>query len=140
MIIDDDEADYESVAKKLNFASNQDEDESMADGDGQFVEDEELDSALQANESSDSPSEDEAADDEDKPVKLSILAEKLPDPMPTGHQGTWVCDQQDCDFIARGGGEDELDDCIAAHLQEHEQLVDKMQLAVTESRGMLPIK
>ncbi|KAJ4145813.1 hypothetical protein LMH87_004646 [Akanthomyces muscarius] len=139
IIDDDDEADVESVAKKLNFASNQDGDESMADADKQFMEDEELDSALQVNESSDSPSEDESADDEDEPVKLSIFAEKLPDPMPTGYQGTWVCDQQDCDFIARGGGEDELDDCIAAHLQEHEQLVDRMQLAVTESRGMLPI-
>ncbi|OAR03791.1 hypothetical protein LLEC1_04660 [Akanthomyces lecanii] len=139
MIIDDDETDAESVAKKLNFASNQDGDDSMTDADHQIPEVEELDSALQVNESSESPSEDEAADDEDKPVKLSILAEKLPDVMPTGYQGAWVCDQPDCDFIARGGGEDELDDCIAAHLQEHEQLVDRMQLAVTESRGMLPI-
>lgn len=133
----DDETDTESVAKKLNFSSDQDGDETMGDADNQV---EDLDSVLQINDASDSSSENEVEDDEVKPIKLNILAEKLPDPMPTGYQGTWVCDQQDCDFIARGGGEDELDDIISAHLQEHEQLVDRMQLAVTESRGLLPIK
>ncbi|KAJ3495192.1 hypothetical protein NLG97_g3570 [Lecanicillium saksenae] len=140
MIADDDDTDTESVAKKLNFLSDQDGDEAMADIDNQNSQDEAIfDETLQVNESSDLSSEDEVEDDEDRPVKLSILAEKLPDPMPTGYQGTWVCDQQDCDFIARGGQEDELDDLISAHLQEHEQLVDRMQLAVNESRGLLPI-
>ncbi|KAJ6789030.1 hypothetical protein PWT90_07829 [Aphanocladium album] len=139
-IFDDDQDDSESVAKKLNFLSEHDADETMTDIDNQNSQDEAVfEDALQVNESSDSSSEDEAEDDEDRPVKLSILAEKLPDPMPTGYQGTWVCDQQDCDFIARGGEEDELDDLISAHLQEHEQLVDRMQLAVNESRGLLPI-
>ncbi len=141
MILDDDEdEDAESVAKKLNFGSDQDNDETMADTGDQNLQDEEFDGALLVNESSDASSEDEVADEEDEPIKLSILAEKLPDPMPTGYQGTWVCDQPDCDFIARGGGEDELDDRISAHLEEHEQLVDRMKLAVTESRGLLPIE
>lgn len=132
--LDGDDTDTESAAKRLNFSSDQDGDETMGD-----AKSEELDSILQINDSSDASSENEDIDDETKPVKLGILAEKLPDPMPTGYQGTWVCDQPDCDFIARGGGEDELDDRISAHLQEHEQLVDRMQLAVAESRGLLPI-
>lgn len=101
---------------------------------------EDVDSGLQLDNSSDSSSEEEMLDDEDKPVRLSILAEKLPDTMPTGYQGTWVCEQDDCDFIARGGDHEDLENRIAAHLYEHEQLVDKMQLAVAESRGLLPIK
>ncbi|KAM3504090.1 hypothetical protein MY11210_008477 [Beauveria gryllotalpidicola] len=137
--IEEDETDNETVAKKLNFLSDQEGDETMADASNLTSQEEEPDSALQAKDSSDSSSERETTDDQDKPAQLTILAEKLPDPMPTGYQGTWVCDQQDCGFIARGGGEDELDDRIAAHLQEHEQLIDRMQLAVSESRGLLPI-
>ncbi|OAA37725.1 hypothetical protein BBO_07433 [Beauveria brongniartii RCEF 3172] len=139
IFIDDDETDNETVAKKLNFSSDQEGDETMADASILSSQEEELDSALQAKDSSDSSSEREMTDDQDKPAQLTILAEKLPDPMPTGFQGAWACDQQDCDFIARGGGDDELDNRIAAHLQEHEQLVDRMQLAVSESRGLLPI-
>lgn len=139
----DDETDTESVAKKLNFQSDHDGDgddgdDSMVDIQNQISQ--EFDSGLELNASSDSSSEDENTDEEDKPVKLSILAEKLPDQMPTGYQGTWICDQPDCDFIARGGEDDELDDRISAHLHEHERLVDKMQLALNESRGLLPIK
>ncbi|OAA54222.1 hypothetical protein ISF_08449 [Cordyceps fumosorosea ARSEF 2679] len=135
----DDETDTEPVAKKLNFRSDQDGDETMGDVEGFESGDEEVDGALQVGDSLDSSSEHEAIDDEDRFVNLTILAEKMPDPMPTGYQGTWACDQLDCDFIARGGGEDELDDRISAHLREHEQLVDRMQLAVSESRGLLPI-
>ncbi|TQV92172.1 hypothetical protein V2A60_004467 [Cordyceps javanica] len=137
-IVDDDETDTESVAKKLNL-SDQEGDENMDDAGNQGFEEEEPDSILGVLDSSDSSSDHEILDDEAKPAKLSILAEKLPDPMPTGYHGTWVCDQQDCDFIARGGEEADLDERISAHLQEHEQLVDKMQLAVAESRGLLPI-
>ncbi|KAM3466024.1 hypothetical protein MY5147_005148 [Beauveria neobassiana] len=139
IFMDEDETDNETVAKKLNFSSDQEGDETMADASISTSQEDELDSALQARDSSDSPSEHETTDDQDKPAQLTVLAEKLPDPMPTGFQGAWTCDQQDCDFIVRGCGDDELDDRIAAHLQEHEQLVDRMQLAVSESRGLLPI-
>lgn len=136
-IVDDDESETESVAKKHQFSSHNDGDEAMADAgddEGEFYDE------FPTNISSDSSSEDEILDNEEHAHQLTILAEKLPDSMPVGYQGTWVCEQQDCGFIARGGDHDELDARISAHLQEHEQLVDKMKLAVVESRGHLPIK
>lgn len=138
---DEDDTQDESVSKKLQFPFDEDGDETMGEPGNQSAVAEELDTILHAGDSSDSSSaEEDDLDDENKPTRLSILAEKLPDPMPTGYQGTWVCDQQDCDFIARGGDDDELESRISAHLEEHEQLVDRMQLAVAESRGLLPIK
>lgn len=140
-LVEDDESETESVAKKHQFSSHHDGDEAMADaGDDQSSVEEEFNDDFPINISSDWSNEDEILDNEEHAHKLTILAEKLPDSMPVGYQGTWVCEQQDCGFIARGGDHDELEDRISAHLQEHEQFVDKMKLAVTESRGHLPIK
>ncbi|UNI18935.1 hypothetical protein JDV02_005164 [Purpureocillium takamizusanense] len=68
-----------------------------------------------------------------EPIPLVIRAEKIPSTVPHGPEGTWLCDQDGCDYIVRGG-----DDCqtrIRDHFRDHEQQLERVSLAVTESRG-----
>ena len=75
----------------------------------------------------------------EEPIPIVIRAEKIPSTMPKGPHDTWLCDQEGCDYIVRGG-----DDCqarIQDHFRDHEQQLQRVSLAVTESRGgHLPIK
>ncbi|QUC18546.1 uncharacterized protein UV8b_02787 [Ustilaginoidea virens] len=75
-----------------------------------------------------------------EPIKLVIRAERLPETSPRGPHDTWTCDQEGCDYIVRGGDEDECQARIRQHFRDHEQQLARVNLAVTEgSRGHLPI-
>ncbi|KAI9149224.1 hypothetical protein HJFPF1_11273 [Paramyrothecium foliicola] len=79
-------------------------------------------------------------DDSDKePIRLVIQAERLPSTIPLGPNGTWTCEEEECDYIVRGGDEAHCQARIRDHFHEHERAA-RLNLAVTESRGHLPIK
>lgn len=114
--IDDSESDSGSGAKKSHFF--QDEDESMED-------------AGDANSNHEG----------DGTVQIVIQADKLPSTTPQGLHGTWTCDQEDCDYIVRGGDSAECEARIQRHFQDHERRMELVQLAMTEgNRGHVQIK
>ncbi|KAF4512918.1 hypothetical protein G6O67_000247 [Ophiocordyceps sinensis] len=85
---------------------------------------------------SDSP---QSASHQETPIKIVIRAERVPSSTPQGPDNTWTCDQEGCDYIVRGGDDDECQARIRAHFDDHEQQLERVSLAVTESRGHLPI-
>lgn len=86
----------------------------------------------------DSSRGDDEADEE--PIKIVIRADKIPSTVPHGPSETWTCDQEDCDYVVRGGDEEQCQERIRKHFEEHEAQMDRVNLAMTESRGHLPIK
>ncbi|KJZ74198.1 hypothetical protein HIM_06429 [Hirsutella minnesotensis 3608] len=74
------------------------------------------------------------------PIKIVIRAERIPSSTPKGPDETWTCDQDGCSYIVRGGDEAECQARIREHFQDHEQHLERVSLAVTESRGHMPIK
>ncbi|RYP42422.1 hypothetical protein DL767_000344 [Monosporascus sp. MG133] len=95
-----------------------------------------------------------AEDDEEvKPgsallTRLVICAEKLPSTTPKGPNQTWTCGEPDCGYVVRGADEDEGQNLISAHYEEHEReardeaeeaALKRVNLAVQESGGHLPI-
>lgn len=91
----------------------------------------------------------EVADDNDdntthepeNAVRIVIQAEKMPSSVPRGHHGAWTCEHDDCDYIVRGGDEEECQARISAHFEHHEQQAERVQLAITEgTRGHNQIK
>ncbi|PHH70950.1 hypothetical protein CDD82_6823 [Ophiocordyceps australis] len=77
---------------------------------------------------------------EEEAVRLVIRAEKLPSPTPKGPDGAWACDQDGCDYVVRGADETDIHAQIQAHFGDHEQQLERLSLAMTESRGHMPIK
>lgn len=73
-------------------------------------------------------------------IKVFIRAEKMPSTVPKGPDNTWTCDQEGCDHIVRGGDEDQVQARILEHFNYHEQQAKRLSLALSESRGQLPIK
>ncbi|RYP48045.1 hypothetical protein DL768_005967 [Monosporascus sp. mg162] len=92
-------------------------------------------------------------DEEAKPgtapvTRLVIRAEKLPSTTPKGPNQTWTCGEPDCGYVVRGADEDEGQNLISAHYEEHEReardeaeeaALKRVNLAVQESGGHLPI-
>lgn len=76
----------------------------------------------------------------EEPIKILIRAEKIPSTVPQGPDDAWTCDQDGCNYIVRGGDDDECQARIREHFHDHEQEIERVSLAVTESRGHLPIK
>ncbi|KAK7432770.1 hypothetical protein QQZ08_000631 [Neonectria magnoliae] len=74
------------------------------------------------------------------PVKIIIRADKIPSTVAHGPHETWTCDEEDCGYVVRGGDEEECQKRIKDHFQEHEEQVKRVNLAMSESRGQLPIK
>ncbi|KAK3326319.1 hypothetical protein B0H66DRAFT_617285 [Apodospora peruviana] len=74
-------------------------------------------------------------------VRIVVHAEKLPTMSPVGPNGTWTCDQDQCGFVVRSAEEMAGQERIHEHFRWHESQVEKINLAVTESRGGdMPIK
>ncbi|KAK7421791.1 hypothetical protein QQX98_002006 [Neonectria punicea] len=73
------------------------------------------------------------------PVKIIIRADKIPSTVAHGPHETWTCDEEDCGYVVRGGDEKECQKRIRDHFQEHEEQVKRVNLAMSESRGQLPI-
>jgi hypothetical protein len=105
-----------------------------------------------AGESATSDAASPEADDEDPDdlvppppkdaVRVVVHAEKLPSMSPSGPNGTWVCDQEDCGYVVRAAEEAAGKRLVQQHFQDHEARTQKMSLAVTEAerRGRMPIK
>lgn len=120
------------------------------------TEDEEMDDDDAAS-SDDSDSEDATLEEENQadihanPVetqlpapegtsRIVVVAERLPTISPTGPSGTWVCDREDCEFIVRAADEPAGRELIRQHFEDHEAQAAKINLAMKESRGHMPIK
>ncbi len=73
-------------------------------------------------------------------VRVVIHAERIPTSSPSGPDGTWTCDQEGCTYVVRSAGEHEAQELIQAHFRDHTAQAEKINLAVKESRGHMPIK
>ncbi|KAM4056177.1 defective in methylation-7 protein [Hirsutella rhossiliensis] len=87
----------------------------------------------------DTPDSGRPALHQETPIKIVIRAEKIPSTTPQGPDNTWTCDQEGCGYIVRGGDDEECQARIREHFDDHEQQLERVSLAVTESRGHLPI-
>lgn len=85
-------------------------------------------------------SEGSEEDADNEPIKIVLRADKIPSTLPHGPDETWVCDQYGCDYVVRGGDEIKCKERIATHFKEHESQMQRVNLALTESRGQLPVK
>ncbi|KAI1026294.1 hypothetical protein LB504_011315 [Fusarium proliferatum] len=87
-------------------------------------------------------SEDEDAQETSEgPVKIYLRADNIPTTVPRGPGETWVCEEEDCGYVVRGGDIQNCRDRIRRHFNEHEQQMDRVNLARTEAtRGHLPVK
>ena len=85
-------------------------------------------------------SDENEEEDDAEPIEIIIRADKMPSTVPHGPDGTWVCDQEDCDYVVRGGDATECQERIRDHFEEHNAQMQRVNLALTESRGHLPIK
>jgi hypothetical protein len=75
------------------------------------------------------------------PIRLVIRADKIPSTVPRGPDNAWTCDEEDCDYMVRGGDEEDCKARISEHFHAHEQQHNRVQLAMTEgTRGHLPVK
>ncbi|PHH65011.1 hypothetical protein CDD81_3648 [Ophiocordyceps australis] len=95
--------------------------------------------AVDADVSPSRPADGPAEVPEEEAVRLVIRAEKLPSPTPKGPDGAWACDQDGCDYVVRGADEADIHAQIQAHFSDHEQQLERLSLAMTESRGHMPI-
>ncbi|CAG9943335.1 unnamed protein product [Clonostachys rosea f. rosea IK726] len=74
------------------------------------------------------------------PIRLVIRADKIPSTVPRGPDNAWTCDEEDCDYMVRGGDEEDCKARISEHFHAHEQQHNRVQLAMTEgTRGHLPV-
>ncbi|EKJ75631.1 hypothetical protein FPSE_04132 [Fusarium pseudograminearum CS3096] len=87
-------------------------------------------------------SEDERApSSSEELVKIFLRADNIPTTVPRGPDETWVCEENDCGYIVRGGDVQDCGERIRQHFNEHEQQMNRVSLAMTEgSRGHLPVK
>ena len=73
-------------------------------------------------------------------VRVVVHAEPLPATSPSGPDGTWTCGEENCTYVVRSADEQDAQELIQAHFRDHEAQAEKINLAVTESRGHMPIK
>ncbi|KAK4148076.1 uncharacterized protein C8A04DRAFT_8602 [Dichotomopilus funicola] len=73
-------------------------------------------------------------------VRVVVHAERVPTSSPKGADGTWTCEQEGCTYVVRSADEHDSQEVIQAHFRDHEAQADKINLAVKESRGHMPIK
>jgi len=92
-------------------------------------------------------SDESSVDSTDSPAafKAVVRAENIPTTIPKGPNGTWVCDEDDCDFVERNPESEDGRERIHQHMQdihyqESEDQVERISLAVTEGgKNRLPI-
>ncbi|KAG9250874.1 uncharacterized protein F5Z01DRAFT_693436 [Emericellopsis atlantica] len=75
--------------------------------------------------------EDEEEDGEAQ-IKLVVRADRIPSTTPRGPDGTWTCDEENCNYIIRGGDAEDCKERIQQHLATHEQEAERVQLAMVE--------
>ena len=73
-------------------------------------------------------------------ITLKMVAEALPTLSPSGPNGTWACDREDCAFVVRAAARDEGQARIRAHFGEHAERLEREALARQEAaQRRLPI-
>ncbi|KAK3897556.1 hypothetical protein C8A05DRAFT_38890 [Staphylotrichum tortipilum] len=72
-------------------------------------------------------------------VRVVVVAERLPTTSPKGPDGTWTCDQEGCTYVVRAAREKEAQELVEAHFRDHKEQAAKINLALKESRGHMPI-
>ncbi|KAL2136390.1 hypothetical protein VTI74DRAFT_4034 [Chaetomium olivicolor] len=72
-------------------------------------------------------------------VRVVIHAERIPTTSPSGPDGTWTCHEEDCTYVVRCADEQGAQELIQQHFRDHEARAEKINLAVKESRGQMPI-
>ena len=73
-------------------------------------------------------------------VRVIVHAERIPTISPSGPNGTWICDQEGCGHVVRGADDAVGEELIKNHFKWHESQAEKINLAMAESRGQMPIK
>ncbi|KAI0122843.1 hypothetical protein BJ170DRAFT_114412 [Xylariales sp. AK1849] len=116
----------------------------------EYFTDGEIDGQVNATNSSDEDEdEDGQGRTQDPLTRVVIRAEPVPSTQPKGPNHTWTCEEPDCGYIVRSADDDEGQDLIGKHYEEHEKEasdeakereLSKINLAMQESRGHLPIK
>lgn len=123
------------AAKGVAHASD-DEDEQMEDDAEEASDDEEADAGGEDAVFGTRP----PPPPPDGTVRVVVRAERLPTMSPTGPDGTWTCAEEDCGFVVRSADEKDAQELIQEHFRAHEAQAEKINLAVKESRGHMPIK
>ncbi|KAM7223428.1 hypothetical protein V8F06_001305 [Rhypophila decipiens] len=72
-------------------------------------------------------------------VRVVVHSERLPTLSPSGPNGTWVCDQDGCGHVVREAEDQAGQELIKSHFEWHQKQVEKINLAMAESRGHMPI-
>ncbi|KAK4189624.1 hypothetical protein QBC35DRAFT_379721 [Podospora australis] len=72
-------------------------------------------------------------------TRLVVKAVRVPTLSPTGPNGTWTCDREDCGHVVRAAEDPVGQKQIQDHLNDHETRAEKVDLALKESRGHMPI-
>ncbi|RGP77764.1 hypothetical protein FLONG3_4153 [Fusarium longipes] len=90
----------------------------------------------------DSSDDDEpASSSSGEPIKIFLRADNIPTTVPRGPDETWVCEEDDCGYVVRGGDIQGCYERIRQHFNEHERQMNRVSLAMAEgSRGHLPVK
>jgi len=109
--------------------------------------DSDTDEAMKDGSSPGNESDESSVDSTDSPAafKAVVRAENIPTTIPKGPNGTWVCDEDDCDFVERNPESEDGRERIHQHMQdihyqESEDQVERISLAVTEGgKNRLPI-
>ncbi|KAI1352161.1 hypothetical protein F5Y01DRAFT_280830 [Xylaria sp. FL0043] len=115
-----------------------------------FTEDDEDDHNSIDEDGEDSSSESKSHTEKDAITapQFIIRAEKLPSTLPLGPNQTWTCEEPDCGYVVRAANEDSGQKLISAHYEEHEKAaqdeahemaLNRVNLAVQEARGHMPI-
>ncbi|KAH7008218.1 hypothetical protein EDB80DRAFT_715908 [Ilyonectria destructans] len=86
-----------------------------------------------------SPEDEDAHLSDQEPIKILIRADKIPSTVPHGPHETWTCEEEDCGYVVRSGDKEECQERIRDHFKVHEQQAKRVSLAMSESRGQLPI-
>ncbi|KAK8917780.1 hypothetical protein VCV18_009102 [Metarhizium anisopliae] len=146
-----------SALRPVNRAPKRPRDEFESDDDGSpgakrshyFAEDDSMDGAPDLNSQDENDTDNDAGADSGEAksksgielIKLVIRADRIPDSSPRGPHDMWTCDEQGCDYIVRGGDQEECQQRIQQHFRDHEKQLARVNLAVTEgARNHMPIK
>ncbi|KAI0536568.1 hypothetical protein GGR58DRAFT_383490 [Xylaria digitata] len=126
-------------SKRLHYLTEEDDDDDDEDNDG--IDEDGGDSSSEGKR--------HAGKDTIPISQLIIRAEKLPSTQPQGPNQTWICEEPDCGYIVRAAHEENGQNLISAHYEEHEKeaqdvayevALNRVNLAVQEARGHMPIK
>ncbi|KAI1853635.1 hypothetical protein JX266_001619 [Neoarthrinium moseri] len=92
--------------------------------------------------------DDEDSGDKEPLARLVVHAEPLPSITPKGPNHTWSCEEPDCEYVVRGANDQDGQELIRRHYEEHEKEasdeakereLSQVNLAMQESGGHLPI-